>query len=391
MFLAARIGSPGTTLLRVRPASFLITTTALLITTTAPVTAQVRVNLGAGVGTVRFPPPTDSSASTTFSSALFSPGLQYTSSNLVVDLSGSFASLGSGDWSSQGRADVWVASKALFNGWRFGAEAVVAGMSQTDSGSASTGAAHGIAELLWSRPNWGMGIGAGPSSGWIQKDVPINALHSRARAWWRPGGAWRTEWQLSLEPTWFANAWFTDATAAVTIERGPVIGSLWAAGRLSSAYGSKGAGSAFVQFFVTPRLALELAGGSYLPDPYQGLPRAGFVTFSVRLHGTPHLSVTGGSRAPKWTPLIPESRGDSLVVRFRFDSVKSVAIAGDWNEWRPIPLRPLGDNLWEGMLVLPRGLHHFNLLVDGNDWVVPNGVAAVADGLGGIVGVLLVP
>jgi len=29
--------------------------------------------------------------------------------------------------------------------------------------------------------------------------------------------------------------------------------------------------------------------------------------------------------------------------------------------------------------------------VDGADWVVPNGVAAVPDGLGGMVAVLVVP
>ena len=41
--------------------------------------------------------------------------------------------------------------------------------------------------------------------------------------------------------------------------------------------------------------------------------------------------------------------------------------------------------------MLRRGLYHFNLLVDGAEWVVPKGVATVSDGLGGMVGVLLVP
>src|SRR5216117_2597764 len=70
---------------------------------------------------------------------------------------------------------------------------------------------------------------------------------------------------------------------------------------------------------------------------------------------------------------------------------RSVAIAGDWNAWQPVRLRPLGDDVWEGTLVLRRGLYHFNLQVDGSDWVVPNGVATVPDGLGGMVAVLLVP
>jgi hypothetical protein len=43
------------------------------------------------------------------------------------------------------------------------------------------------------------------------------------------------------------------------------------------------------------------------------------------------------------------------------------------------------------MLALGLGLYHFNLLVDGRNWVVPNGVATVPDGMGGMVAVLVVP
>ena len=69
----------------------------------------------------------------------------------------------------------------------------------------------------------------------------------------------------------------------------------------------------------------------------------------------------------------------------------SVAIAGDWSAWQTAPLRLIGDDVWEGTLRLARGLHHFNLLVDGQTWVVPHGVATVPDGLGGMVAVLIVP
>jgi len=82
--------------------------------------------------------------------------------------------------------------------------------------------------------------------------------------------------------------------------------------------------------------------------------------------------------------------GDSLVVRFRLGGAATVAIAGDWNAWKPVPLSSLGQGRWEGVLALPPGLYHFNLLVDGTEWVVPNGVTTVDDGLGGSVGVLVV-
>jgi hypothetical protein len=80
-----------------------------------------------------------------------------------------------------------------------------------------------------------------------------------------------------------------------------------------------------------------------------------------------------------------------VVMRFRMPGARSVAIAGDWNAWQQDGLRPLGEDVWEKALILRRGLYHFNLLVDGSDWVVPNGVATVPDGMGGMVAVLIVP
>ncbi len=354
---------------------------ALLVVATAraaPVASQTDASVGFGVGTVRY------AGGSSFSSAALSPAVRYASPSFVADFSGSVASLPEAVWSSQGRADLWAATAPLAHGVRLGAEGIVAGTTRTDSGW--TAAAHGLAEVLWSAPEWGIGVGAGPSAGW-SPDTSVAALHTRARLWWRPGGA--TNWQLSLEPTRFQGAWFTDATAGVTVERGSAIVSLSASVRHPSDYGSDPVGSAFLQFSVSPSVSLELGGGKYLSDPYQGLPPARFLTLGVRLHGAPRPRQD--APAAKWTPLVPEARGDSLVVRFRMAQARSVAIAGDWDAWRPRALRPVGDDVWEGSLALRRGLYHFNLLVDGAEWVVPNGVATVPDGLGGMVGVLVVP
>src|SRR5207245_9093130 len=114
---------------------------------------------------------------------------------------------------------------------------------------------------------------------------------------WRPraggvcdpaGDEGATECEVAVEPTRFPRitvdstvvpaGWFTDATVGVTLTRGRAVASLAAVARVSGAYGSKGAGSIFLQFYVAPRVALEVAGGSYLDAPYQRLPRAGFVT-----------------------------------------------------------------------------------------------------------------
>ncbi|HYK83032.1 MAG TPA: glycogen-binding domain-containing protein [Gemmatimonadales bacterium] len=348
----------------------------------APAAAQVDPSVGLGVGTVRF------EGGSGFSSGALSPDIRYTSPLLAADVSGSIASLPGGVWSTQGRADVWGATARLSHGLRVGGEAIFGGTTRSDSGW--TAATHGVVELLWSAPRWGIGVGAGPSGGWIANAGGVGAFHTRARAWWRDGHeGGGTEWQVSLEPTRFPDGWFTDAGVSATLRRGRAVVLLWTGARLSSVYGSTGAGSASLQWFLAPTWSLELGGGSYLRDPYQGLPRAGFVTLGVRLHGLRRPAAV--APAVEETPLVPTVRGDSLVVRFRMERARSVALAGDWNAWQPLPLRPVGDDLWEGMLALRSGLYHFNLLVDGTDWVVPRGVGIVSDGLGGMVGVLVVP
>ena len=348
-----------------------------VITLPALAAAQTEMSVGLGVGTVRY------TAGAGFGTAVLSPTVRYASATLAADVAGAVASLPRGVWAGQGLTGLSVITPPIHT-LRFGAELAVGGTTRSDSGS--TAAAHAVAELSRSFARWGLGIGAGPSTGLIAGDLPVTALHTRARVWWRPeSGPGAPELQLSVEPTRFPDGWFTDASLIGTIERGRATVSLWAGGRVSSVFGSKAAGGASAQFFATPRVALELSGGSYLPDPYQGFPQVGFVSVGVRLHRS--------ARAPqvRFAPLVPGVRGDSAVVRFRMAGARSVAMAGDWNSWEQVPLRPLGDEVWEGVLRLRRGLYHFNLLVDGSDWVVPNGVATVPDGLGGMVAVLIVP
>ena len=345
-----------------------------------PARAQTRVSLGIGVGTLR------SETGSSFSSASLFPTVRYTTPFFVAQASGYAASLPAGVWAGQGRLQLWAASPRLVGRWRLGTEGDFEGTTRT--GGRWSSAAHGLGELFWSSPKWGFGLGAGPSAGWIVNDPSVVALHTRARMWWRPGGRGSdTEWQLSAEPTRFFGEWFTDVNAGVRLNRGPVVLGLVSESRLSSFYGSTAAGSASLQLFLGPTLSVELSGGSYLREPYQGFPRGSFVSFGIRI-GSPRA--TRAPSAQTVGPLIPRVRGDSVVVQFRFKDVRSLAVAGSWDGWQTHALRPVGSDLWEGTFALARGLYHFNLLVDSQTWVVPNGVTTVPDGLGGNVAVLLV-
>ncbi len=350
----------------------------LVCLVTQGASGQSQASLGLGVSTARY------AGGSSLSSAAISPAFELSAPNLSATAAGTLASLPLGVWSSQGRVDVWTATPPVLGGLRFGVEAIGAGTARTDGGW--TAAAHGVAELLWDGRTWGVGLGAGPSGGWIADNPSVAALHTRARAWWQVGS---TTCAVAIEPTRFLDAWFTDVSAGVVVKTGPLVSSLWALGRISAAYGSKAGGGASVQIFPVSNLAVELGAGGYLPDPYQGLPRAGYVTAGIRLFAT-RRSAPPAVTAPTWPALTPERRGDSVVVRFHLEGATAVAIAGDWNSWQPGALESLGGELWTGMLLLPPGTYHFTLRVDGKEWVVPSGVAVVTDGLGGMVAVLVV-
>jgi hypothetical protein len=339
--------------------------------------SQSQASVGIGVGSARY------TGGATLTAAAISPALQFDAPRRSISLGGTFASLPLGVWSTQGRAAAWVATP-LLGPVQLGMEVLGAATTRTDSGR--TAAAHGMAEILWAAQTWGLGFGAGPSGGWIANQSSVVALHTRARAWWQAGTA---NYAVSVEPTRFLGAWFTDASASLTMTKGPICASLWAMGRFSSVYGSKGAGGALVQIFPATSVAVELGGGSYLPDPYQGLPRAGYVTAGIRLFAG-RRAATAAAKLRTSPALLPERHRNSVVVRFRMDGARAVAIAGDWNDWQPRALQSSGGGIWEGTLTLPSGSYQFNLLLDGTEWVVPSGVPIVTDDMGGMVGVLVV-
>jgi hypothetical protein len=197
---------------------------------------------------------------------------------------------------------------------------------------------------------------------------------------------------VSIEPTRFLGAWFTDATANATANAAAFVTSLWGTVRISSAYGSKAGGGVQLRIFPVSRLSLELGAGSYLPDPYQGLPQAGYVTAGLRLFASHRAPApTPAPVRPTSPPLTPARRGDSVVVRFHMEGATSVAIGGDWDGWEPHALQRLAGDLFEGALALRSGTYHFTLLVNGTEWVVPRGVAIITDEAGEMVGVLVVP
>jgi len=79
---------------------------------------------------------------------------------------------------------------------------------------------------------------------------------------------------------------------------------------------------------------------------------------------------------------------DTVLVRFVLEdpSARSVAVAGDFSQWRPIPLVPHrgdGEAVWTAVVPLARGEHRYMFVIDGSRWVTdPLASAYWDDGFG---------
>ncbi len=350
--------------------------TGLVLLLAAPsLGAQAEVSAGVGAGSIRY------AGGVTSTTLTFTPAAGITGSFAAASASGSVGPLADGAWAGQLRLDTWVTVPTR-GAFRPALALLLDGSVQ--QGGPGTGAAQVIGEALWTADGYGVALGMGPSVGAIGDALPIRALRVRARAWGRVGSGLAT---ASAEPQRLDGDWFTDFALGLATPPRRVTVSAWLAARIAAA-ATRGAGGAAVQVTVSRRLALEAAGGSYLPDVYQGFPASGFVAVGARVYLTrrpPPLP------ARPLRPATAVRAGDSVRVRFHVPGAATVAIAGEWTEWAPRPLERVGRDRWEAWFALAPGLYQFALVLDGSRWTIPPDVARVSDGMGGEAGLLVVP
>ena len=58
---------------------------------------------------------------------------------------------------------------------------------------------------------------------------------------------------------------------------------------------------------------------------------------------------------------------------------QSVEIAGDFNQWKPSPMRPLVDGWWFAQVPLSHGHHQYRFLVDGRPILDPHATGMTRD------------
>ncbi len=144
----------------------------------------------------------------------------------------------------------------------------------------------------------------------------------------------------------------------------------------------------FLEWWLAPPLLLEARAGTY-PEDITGFASGFFARLGIR------VGLVRPSRAPQPAaapgPLIePLADGRTRIV-FAVPGAAMVEIAGEWNAWTPTRLAPLGGGMWEATLPPGPRAYRFSLIVDGDEWIVPEGVPALPDDFGGEVGLLLIP
>ncbi|MSR06296.1 MAG: hypothetical protein EXR93_04385 [Gemmatimonadetes bacterium] len=181
-----------------------------------------------------------------------------------------------------------------------------------------------------------------------------------------------------------ATAQFADAAAVVTLERGIV--------RLESGLGIR-AGDLrdnpewHVRFQVHPTIStvLEATAGEY-PRDVSGFTSGGFASVGLRFT-LPQRTVFTGRRS-----VAVERLGQARVkVSIAVPDAKAVAIAGEWNAWKPASLARDRAGRWSAELALLPGVYRFALLVNGDRWTVPDDITAVPDDFGGKAALLVIP
>lgn len=94
----------------------------------------------------------------------------------------------------------------------------------------------------------------------------------------------------------------------------------------------------------------------------------------------PSAPLPNGSAPPERTPAVETAAAsadqgtETVWSRFVYtaNDADSVAVAGDFSNWEPIPLSPRtvdGETVWTGLVPVPRGEHEYQFVINGEKWV----------------------
>ena len=308
-------------------------------------------------------------------------------SRLFGRLSASVTGFEDAGWTMQGRGDLagWLSPFGALSPLHFELGATVGGARHS----------RGFDSYL-TRADARLHGRAGPLGGWAGASLALgrNSFDSAAVSGFVPNvGIWgqtgTMRATLAYVHTRVSGEAYPEANVALTLTRGPADLTLYAGMRDSPFQGDpsdRWAGASGV-YWVTANAGVVVSGGKYSSDLLQGLPEGEFISIGLRLTPRRVRPIPITATAPI-VYTAAEARTGS--IGFTVEGATRVEILGDWNDWVPQPLSRDASGRWVIPLGVPPGVHRFNLRVNGETWIVPEGVPSVDDGFGGRVGLLVV-
>jgi hypothetical protein len=296
----------------------------------------------------------------------------------AADLDAAFSAFTSGGWALQltGQTTVlWRAgrSRGPYVGFAGGA-ALNAYQGGTPSGSFAAG-------LLVAVAAGSSYLSLGAAGGTVRRvDSTWSPLRSISARWqWAPAGVLSVD--AGVTYTGSDTNRLADASLGFRTRAGAVRAAAVAGTRIGDLADGPW-GSLELVWQTTPVVSIEASAGRF-PQDLAGFSHGLYAQAGVRL-------ATRGAGGPALPPLtVTPLDGGRVRVALRYRRpAATLAITGDWNGWTEVPLRH-ERGWWIVELVLPRGVHHFALVADGN-WTLPDGVRGIADEFGGQVAQLIV-
>jgi hypothetical protein len=352
---------------------------------------EMTASLALGAARVAF------EAQPAFTSTTVSPGFTFRSALAMVSGNVTFAQVGRAGWSTQGQVQAAAFTRASARGL----VAEFAGSYGGSSFPAGVRTAQGLAaaRLHWLRGDLATWLGA--AAGAMYDGATWRAVRQAEL-----GATLALERQrlsLTLTPSatddtlrytdWLALYGSAMAATDVTLSLGgragaalPIVGGdrrVW--------------GSAQLQWWWRPRVALSVGAGSYPVDVTQGFPAGQYVSLGMRLGERRTHSATSQAEARRTRRAARASGVQdfefrmaddvSVAIRVRADAAAQVEITSDLTNWRPTALARGSDGWW--WLRLPRGSQRVvevAVRVNGGEWFAPPGTESLRDEFGGVSG-----
>ena len=144
---------------------------------------------------------------------------------------------------------------------------------------------------------------------------------------------------------------------------------------------------------ISPSVALVAAAGRSGSDPVTSVPGARYFALGLRLKvGQPVLPPAPAPTAVSTTApfRIGPALGAGREIVIRAPTADGVELAGDFTDWKPVPLQPWGENAWRALLPISPGLHRLAIRIDGGAWQAPPGTRPLTSEFGGEVAEVVV-